>query len=292
MLRNSILRNSIVCSASAMRLVSSIALCVGASCCAAAPPDAEATDTGDHEITGEPREIATVDVGYGKVTFTQATLQDGQTIISRSEFSPNTFATTPLDAMNHLAYTDLEVFQAISPGTAAPEELRVAHAAQASALGRESDAVVSPTFNKDATIQKSQEACEDFVFEHVEETPPYICKNRWAHKRIKSYTGGDHRLHLVDSDYATERLVTLGICNESSALITGKPKGNAGDGWVTLATYTVAPGLQARFWNSRYFVCSDLSTCQPVRYMIDSYAPEDRAHFLATADLSSFAVCP
>lgn len=200
----------------------------------------------------DPSILATVDVGYGTVTFHEFVEADGTTTIAIGEQIPNTFGATPLaaTAANH---TNLEIFLALVPGQEPPASFVAAHAGQAQALGRESDDVVDAVFDRDAPIEKTSTTCKNWV------TPPSdVCYN-YTYSSVHEAEDQVGQQYLLAG--TTNQPIYLGICNDGPYAVQGRirwapagtntytnpgwtPNVNPGAGWVWHGAYVNLSGSE------------------------------------------------
>lgn len=157
--------------------------------------------------------VATVDVGYGTVSFHEFAQPDGTTVIAIGQLTPNTYGWTPLhDTMAHS--TNLEVFLALVPEREPPESYVRAHAKQAEALGRPNADVLEAKFDRDAPVEKTSAQCKNWI------TPASTACFRYTYSHVIE---GEDRVGTTNITLgATTSRTTLGICNDGPYAVKGR----------------------------------------------------------------------
>lgn len=241
--------------------------------------------------------LSELDVGYGKVRFHRLRSPKGFTRVVVSESVPNSYRETPFGRLAKSGATHLELFRAIQPDGAAPTLLEGLHESEATDLGRDSLEVHKLALDRNVAIEKSSEACQDWVFEDPEDN----CGERsWTNGRVADFVSGNVGLHVGPSwSYATTRPVTLGICNESDATIRGRIGIDFGGDNSSAYTYwgwaTLGEGESWRWYDFSQTkgcyrcqgddVCVLIAGCsEPSRYRVDGRSPAGKEYHLFTAE--------
>ncbi len=283
------------------KLGSAIALLFAGVALNACAADTQDPETGAPENVGTSKDeiLASVDVGYGTVAFHKITNANGSMTTFVSEDSPANYKTSPFDSVAY-GHTALEMFLAVAPGEEPPQELVDAQARSAERLGRASDAIVVPSFDRDAPIEKSNASCNDWAWYEGAGCPYYTHTNK-AYETASN--GGDHSLYVGDdNDYMTTSAVTLAACNESNDTILTKLSIDT-DGDSDHSTGDLVHGSQIELpagWKRRYvafdavpqsceivnntLVCHDAQ----VRYRIRGYADSGKLYRLRTSVTGSY----
>lgn len=253
------------------RLASSLllaALCLPA-CAGAGADDTPVAPPADPSNVAamQSKLLASTDVGYGTVEFHQMTTSDQRTVIVVTEKASAYLRRTPMDAlMRTRPLTSLEIFRAINPGQAAPEEITSAHAAEAAGLGRANADILPATFDRDAPVEKSSAGCDAWVFES-----PGACELWGRQLRIDSASGTPTVVLPVgrstsDFSYQTMSTVAVGACNDTGAnefdrFIT---QVDANGPWNFSGWFTIAPFTGNRHWINVSFSTSGcgIAGCQ------------------------------
>lgn len=173
------------------------------------------------------RTLATVDVGYGEVSFHESVSEEGVVTTHVGELFPADYTSTPLDQA--AGHTPLEIFMAVAPDQHVPQSLLDSHETAAANLGRGPEVIV-PEFDKDAPVEKSAWSCRNFVM-------PSGCVGpnsySYSHARYITATAGRQTTSLYlkkDPTFMTESSVVMGVCNEGhTSFITRIAWDNDGD---------------------------------------------------------------
>lgn len=201
--------------------------------------------------------IASVDVGYGTVTFHEFREEDGTVAIAIGQLTPNTYGWTPLHDTAAKS-TNLEIFLALVPDQDPPQSYVDAHPGQAAELGRETDAILDAAFDADAPVEKTSQQCKNWITPVERGCYTYTYINT---KELNNQYGTSPK-HLALTP--TSRNTTSGICNDGSANVQGRlrwapgtttnfnnpgwtPNVPPGEGWVWFGAYvsgtcTAPPG--------------------------------------------------
>ncbi|HEY3497794.1 MAG TPA: hypothetical protein VGK73_24015 [Polyangiaceae bacterium] len=131
------------------------ALCLLAAVGCSAAETGSAQEDGVAEADGTTAEaFATIEVGEQQVTFFDS--GDGGILVgsAKSNFDPE-FAIVQLERTAGMELTPLELFSALAPGEAAPEQLVEDHAARVAALGRADATVLQIAYEPQQLIEKA-----------------------------------------------------------------------------------------------------------------------------------------
>jgi hypothetical protein len=278
-----------------------LAVMLSAGCAGQGDGDADLATEGSLR---QEKVLASVDVGYGKVTFHEIRLEDGSTVIGASEETPASYRNTPYQRLASEGHTSLEMWKALLPGAEAPESLIQAHPIEAAELKRPTDEVIAGVFDKNAQIEQSSSSCRtlanNYVWKPVASDSCY--DYAWVNKRASVAQTGSHWFGVIDNSGATTTAnVTMGICNDSNVNITGRPVVKKADSssyvpiWSSPAT--VQPG---HIWYWYNFSRTSLSTCSgtppgqiclelplPSAYRIEGSSPSGKEYYLYTGVLQS-----
>jgi hypothetical protein len=195
--------------------------------------------------------LSATDVGYGTIEFSKQTMSDKYTTtLVITEKASAYLRSTPMDALMSQRLTTLEIFLAVNPGSDVPEDLVKAHADETVRLGRATPDVVHAIFDRNAPVEKSSAACDNWVF-----APRTGCQV-WGKKLRLDFISGTPTVVLPlgnstnDFSYLTMSFAALGACNESSGTIFDRSitSQNNGATWNFSPWNEVAPGVSIRHW--------------------------------------------
>lgn len=234
-------------------------------------PNGEATGQGGSE-TAEGGAVDTVlaslDVGYGTVSFHEVTLDDGSVLISGTENIPASYRNTPYQRLLAEGHTSLEMWKSLLPNQAPPASLQRAHAAEATVLKRPTSEVIPGLFDRTAQIEQSASSCRSLANSTVwKPVASDACYDyAWVNKRSSLAQTGDRWFGVIDNAGATtDSNVTMGVCNDSDVDISGRvlvKKADSGS-YVPIfsAWATITPGHMHYWYN---FSRMSLSSCDDV----------------------------
>lgn len=182
------------------------------------------SDDAELESAGQPitdRVVASIDLGYGKLEFHSIKGDDGLTGVYALETHSAYLSATPLDdLMGKENPTNLELFMAVAPGQAPPQELIDSQASEAEQRERETGEVRSVHYDSDAPVQKgTAAACSAWAYA----VPPATSYEYYTvlNQRARDSVTGIAYLAVGDTntDYThyTQNSVSMGICNESTS---------------------------------------------------------------------------
>ncbi len=217
------------------------------------------------EETGDPQEspvVAKVDVGYGSVVFYETRDADDNAVIIVGEMAPNDYATTPLTNIAP-GHTALELFRAVAPEREVPAVILEAHERELTRLDRPTSEELVPVFDRDAPIEKTSQACQNFI------TPNLQCVGYGA-VADRDVASGRRSVYLNhSSSYYTFSDLTIGFCNESDGFVTVRYSyGFRDESLQHYLTTGVSAGVSFRTFNvnmSQPRFCG-LGLCGDVRY--------------------------
>jgi hypothetical protein len=261
----------------------------------------------DDASAAEPTDtvLASLDLGYGSLSFHEQKLEDGSTLIQVAENIPATYSETPFQRLVSEGHTSLEMWKSLMGDKAAPASLVNAHSIEAKALLRPTDEIIAGVFDKDGLIQKSAASCKSLADANVFKAVASDTCNTyaWNKKRYSVATSGSHYFQALDAagNAATTSTVTMGICNDSTVNVTGRPMVKLGNSssftgvWSSAAT--VKPGQLWYWYNFSRTVnndCSGVPAGQlcltlplPSEYRIDGSSPAGQNYYLYTGVLQA-----
>jgi hypothetical protein len=277
----------------------SVALASG---CDVAPTDG-ASDV--VEAPGVDHVLGSLDLGYGDVSFHEVTLEDGSVLVGLSENAPSGFETTPVRTLIAEGHTSLEMWRALFPNQPAPDALVRRQPSEAAAIGRVNADVRVGKLDKDAQIPQSQAGCNSLAAANVfKQIPSDNCYDySWINQRYSTGTSGNSWMGVIDNAGAkTLSNVTMGICNDSSVNITGRPLVKQGSSASYVPVYswsTVKPGYLWYWYNFHswsYDTCAaptfpNGDPCLPLpqasAYRVEGSSPAGKTYYLYTGVLKS-----
>jgi hypothetical protein len=178
---------------------------------------------GTEEANGEAAasEIAEISIAGSTITLSQVSDGDAPSAILVSEHFDMSRGSVLQRLTAERDMTSLEIFVSLKPEATAPAALYELHAAEAHALGRADESVLTAAFDANALVEKAWSAadCDAYVFNN--EGPAAVAGTiTYSNKQRLNNVSGSHDLYVGPSPTTgtwTTKDVNLGVCNNGAA---------------------------------------------------------------------------